>query len=72
MRHGEGRKGGILDDGVNGQRKTRGETMIDGVVKKHGAHIVVRESLKLLIAVLVPLVRLDSGTMRIVCWVLKD
>ena len=64
--------GGILDDSVNGQIKTRGEAMIGGVGKKRGAHIVVRESVKLLIGVLLPRVRLDSGTMRIVCWVLKD
>ena len=62
--------GGILDDGVNGQRKTRGEAVNVGVGVGHGAHIVVRESVKLLIRVLVPWVR--SRTMRNVFWVMKD
>ena len=46
--------GGIWDDGVNGQRKTRGEAMNVGVGEKHGAHLVARESVKLLIRVLLP------------------
>ena len=64
--------GGGLDDGVNGQRKTRGEAMDIGVGEMHGSHIVVRESVKLLIRVLLPWVRCGSRTMRDVCWVSKD
>ena len=30
---------GIWDDGVNGQRKTRGEAMVVGANDKHGAHL---------------------------------
>ena len=64
--------GGVLDDGVNGQRKTRGEAVTIGVGDRHGAHIVVRESVKLLIRVLLPWVRCGSRTMREVFWVVKD
>ena len=64
--------GGGWGYGVNGQRKTRGETMKIGVGQKHGAHIVVRESVKLLIRVLLPWVRCDLRTMRGVVWVVKD
>ena len=42
------------------------------VGEEHGAHIVVRESVKLLIRVLMPWVRGDSHTMRGVFLVLKD
>ena len=34
-------EGGIWDDGVNGQRKMRGEARDVGVVENHGAHVVV-------------------------------
>ena len=43
-----------------------------GVSEKHGAHIVVRESVKLLIQVVLLWVRCVSRTMHIVHWVLKD
>ena len=67
-----GWEGVVLDDGVNGQRKTRGEAMNIGVSEKHGAHIVVRGPVKLLIRVLLPWVRCGSHTMRDVFWVMKD
>ena len=63
--------GGGWGDGVNGQRKTRGEAMDIGVGEVHGAHIVVRESVKLLIRVLLPWVRCGSRTMRDVLLELK-
>ena len=40
-----------MGDGVAGQRKPRGEAMVIGVGEWHVAHIVVRGSKKLLIAV---------------------
>ena len=43
-----------------------------GVGVLHSAHIVVRESVKLLIRVLLPWVRCGSRTMRDVFWVAKD
>ena len=64
--------GDVWDDGVKGQRKTRGETIRIGVGEKHDAHIVVRESVKLLTLVLMPWVRCGSHTMRNEVWVLKD
>ena len=66
------RAGGGWDDGVNGQRKTRGEAMDIAVGKMHGAHIVVRGSVKLLIRVLLPLNRCGSRTLRDVFLELKD
>ena len=57
-----------MDVGVNGQRKTRGEAVYVGVGGWHVAHIVVRDSVNLLIRVLMPLVRGDSHTMSSVCW----
>ena len=53
-----------MDVGVNRQRKTRGEAVDVGVRVWHGAHIVVRESVKLHIRVLLPWVRCGSRTMR--------
>ena len=67
-----GWEGSIWGDGVNGQRKTRGEAMNIGVSEKHGAHFVVRESVKLLIRVLLLWVRCGSRTMRDMFWVMKD
>ena len=46
--------------------------MYVGVGVWHIAHIVVRDSVKLLIRVLLLWVRGDSHTMRDVCWGLKD
>ena len=57
---------------MNGQRKTRVEAVYVGVGEWHVAHIVVRDSVKLLIRVLLPWVRGESHTMRGVCWGLKD
>ena len=65
-------EGRVSDDGVNGQRKTMGEAMKIGVGEKHGAHIVVRGSVKLLIRVLLPWVRCDLHSMRGVVLVVKD
>ena len=61
-----------MDVGVNRQRKTRGEAMDIGVGVWHGAHIVVRDSVKLHTRVLLPWVRGGSRTMRGVIWELKD
>ena len=61
-----------MDVDVNGQRKTRGEAVDIGVGVWHGAHIVVRESVKLHIRVLLPWVRGGSRTMRGVIWEMKD
>ena len=61
-----------MDVGVNGQRKTRAEAVYIGVGVWHGAHIVVRESVKLHIRVLLPWVRCGSRTMRDVVWGMKD
>ena len=57
-----------MEVGVNGQRKTRVEAVYVGEGKWHVAHIVVRNSVKLLIRVLLPWVRGDSCTMRNVFW----
>ena len=57
-----------MEVGVNEQRKTRGEAVDIGVGVWHGAHIVVRESVKLHIRVLLPWVRCGSRTMRdVIC-----
>ena len=61
-----------MDVGVIRQRKTRGEAVDVGVSVRHGAHIVVRESVKLHIRVLLPSVRCGSRTMRDVVWEVKD
>ena len=61
-----------MDVGVNRQRKTRGEAVDVGVSVRHGAHIVVRESVKLHIRVLLPWVRYGSRTLRDVFWVVID
>ena len=70
--YGVGEWGDVLGDGVNGQRKTRGEAVTIGVSGRHGAHIVVRESVKLLTRVLLPWVRGGSRTMRDVFCDVKD
>ena len=64
--------GRYFDDGVNRQRKTRGAAVTIGVSERHGAHIVVRESVKLLIRVLMPWLRCGSHTMRDVFYEVKD
>ena len=61
-----------MDVGVNRQRKTRGEAVDVGVSVWHGPHIVVRESVKLHIRVLLPWVRCGSRTMRGVICEVKD
>ena len=61
-----------MDVGVIRQRKTRGEAVDVGVSVGHGAHIVVRESVKLHIRVLLPWVRCGSRTMRDVVLEVKD
>ena len=61
-----------MDVGVNRQRKTRGEAVDVGVSVWHGAHIVVRESVKPHIRVLLPWFRCGSRTMRDVVLEVKD
>ena len=62
-----------MDVGVNRQRKvTRVEAVYVAVSVWHGAHIVVRELVKLHIRVLLPWIRGGSRTMRGVIWEVKD